>query len=36
VIVRYRKGEVVGVTVLEFSKRIPIEAGEVARAPVTA
>jgi len=36
VVVRYRKGEVVGVTVLEFSKRVPIEVGESARAPVTA
>lgn len=36
VVVRYRKGEVVGVTVLEFSKRTPIEIGEGARAPATA
>jgi hypothetical protein len=35
-IVRYRKGDVVGVTVLEFSKRAPIEVGESARAPATA
>ena len=36
VVVRYRKGEVVGVTVLEFSKRVPIKAGEGARAPAVA
>lgn len=36
VVVRYRKGEVVGVTVLEFSKRAPVEIGEGARAPATA
>lgn len=35
-VVRYRKGEVVGVTVLEFSKRVPSEVGESARAPATA
>ncbi len=35
-VVRYRKGEVVGVTVLEFSKRAPIEVGGGARAPATA
>ena len=36
VVVRYRKGEVVGVTVLEFSKRVPTEVGEGAKAPATA
>jgi uncharacterized protein YuzE len=36
VVVRYRKGEVVGVTVLEFSKRAPIKVGEGARAPAVA
>ncbi len=36
VVVRYRKGEVIGVTVLEFSKRVSIEAGEGTRAPATA
>jgi len=36
VVVRYRKGEVVGVTLLEFSKRVSIEAEEGARAPAVA
>jgi len=36
VVVRYRKGDVVGVTVLEFSKRAPIGVGGGTRAPATA
>jgi len=36
VVVRYRKGEVVGVTVLEFSKRALTKVGEDARAPAVA
>jgi len=36
VVVRYRKGEVVGVTVLEFSKRAHMRAGEGAKAPAVA
>jgi len=36
VVVRYRKGEVVGVTVLEFSKRAPMGLGDGARASAAA
>ena len=36
IVVRYRKGEVVGVTMLEFSKRAPIKVEEGARAPAVA
>lgn len=36
VVVRYRNGRIVGVTVLEFSKRAPIKVGKGARAPAAA
>jgi uncharacterized protein YuzE len=36
VVVRYKNGRIVGVTVLEFSKRAPIKVGKSARAPAAA
>ena len=36
VVVRYKRGKVIGVTVLEFSKRAPVKFGESARATAVA